>query len=570
MQRQVERDDMPPVVRQQSRLGVANRNRQRREGGAPGDPHSNSAAASAQPLRPLQAQRPIMAQQQQQYDDDDPFAAHAAPSPAATAAQQPFVHPLMAEPLRAPSQFQQQQQQQQEQPQQHQQQYESERDPGLRRIESTLRSTLDRPASTLSSGTKQLPPLGGRPAVPPLRLGDVINKVLGPRALTNPAAAPAASQDHRAAERLRAVVRNMRLHESVNPAASGQAQYPPGVDAEEFARAGAFIDDGASVDYDENDDESIDLGQAASGGGGRGGGAGALPLSTRHAELAQHDDEKRPLSPGQKGPRPPREPLPTSRLPIQPEDLARRPEELLDSLHGARDGGGGGGGGPARREDLMHFRVNQAANGGGISNTTGGLGGAAAATSSLGSTAGPGAAAGTKDAASLADSSGWRITGPFGASQRGQIDAFVESKTTGEFIRVRKAPTEGAGSLDHGGRGGDAARNVHNLSDFDAQIDTIIDHVNGIQAFLNSFWLLVSGLLVGVCLLQVYMGPSITAPTLRVRFFPMLREVEAEERLMTDFRLLTYACPRGLLPYPTSSASFCLRFCFCSHSDQSI
>jgi hypothetical protein len=337
----------------------------------------------------------------------------------------------MSEPFRPPQTYAQQQQQQlhQQQQQQLQEQKHTERDPNMQRIESTLRDTLTRDPSTFqSSQGKQLPPLS-RPAVPPLKLGDVINRVLGPRALTNPAAAPARTEQTKMD--LREKVAKMRLHESINPAAAHAGDPMAGLEAD---KAG-YLDDGVTIEYDENDDEDA-------------------PAGIDDASTAS--EEKRPLSPGKKI-------LPTSRLPIDPDDLARKPDELREA--------------PVSREELMHFRRNPA-NLGGIS---------AAPLGSLSNTHQPSA----PDAKGVLRSNVVQ-------------EAFVESKTTGEFIRVRQAPLEDGESASDAH---DPARhNIHNIHEFDHQIDTIIDSVNSIQGHLSAFWLLISGLLVGSCLLQVYLG----------------------------------------------------------------
>ena len=578
LDREVEREGIPPVLaRQPSRLSVATRNKQRRgadgantptAGATPVGPNVAAPAAASSPmpasLRALAQQKPP--QRQSGVEDDDPFAAHASPQQS-----QPFVHPLMAEPIGGPSQAHLQRQQARQE--QLQQQYYSggaaggpgasaatgaaaaDRDPNLRRIESSLRNTLDRPPSTMA-GAKQLPPLGGRPVVPPLKLGDVINKVLGPargNALLSNAAASSQQQqqqqqsqqsqaaaDAQSQDQLRGLVRGLRLHESVNPALVPSAAVAA-MDAAELARVGAFLvsdpQSEAALPYDENDEDDED----------------DVPAAQQQA-----DEERRPLSPPKQaggGGGGLKKDLPTSRLAIDRDDLARRPEELVDSA---------GATAIARRDELMQFRVNNAyasaaaaptsaimsagatgaAGGGGVgapsvSNTMNGGGGSGGGgivtsmegTSASASAAGLGESRGrTSLGASLRSAFGLGMGGGGGggssaptaasraaaaAAAASSAESFVESKTTGEFIRVRGAASgDGSGMGLDGVSNGGAGRgsvNPHNIADFDVHIDTIIDRVDQIQGVLNAAWLLLSGLLVGACLIQVYL--SQTPPT---------------------------------------------------------
>lgn len=486
---QVQSEGIPPVTRQPSRLGAKARRNETGAGagGAAGGglaplqrtPSTGMPESLRQLSRPGLPQRPgsLAPQRRSRDDDDDPFAVHSQPQQQPQ--QQPFVHPLMAEPLRGPSQAQRdrdQQQQQQYYSQPSASDMQRERDPEMRRIESTLRNTL----GSTGGGGQQLPPLGaGRPVVPPLKLGEVINKVLGPRALTNPSGAPAltAAQEAQRDQELRGLVRQKKLHESVNPAVASSAAVAA-MDAAELQRVGAFLDDGgAPLDYDENDEDD--------------------PAHPHHNDGMA---ERRPLSP--------KKDLPISRLPIDRDDLARRPEDLVDAA-------------AQRREELMHFRINQqyasnaaaaagapvgATSGGGalapsVSNTMGGpaldqsrgrLSLGASLRNALGGATSPTNASATTAAA----------VDPRAAPAPPMQESYVESKTTGEFIRVRQAPgMDGLGEA----RGNSGGENKHNIADFDAQIDTIIDSVNGIQTGLSAFWLMVSGVLVGACLLQVYL-----------------------------------------------------------------
>jgi hypothetical protein len=186
----------------------------------------------------------------------------------------------------------------------------------------------------------------------------------------------------------------------------------------------------------------------------------------------------------------------TSRVPIDADDLARRAEELVEG------GGAGAGLHPAatrNKEELMHFRIHAAGPGQQLGSTMGMGASVSNATQHM-----PGASpSGAAPAATAALAASTR------PSNRASADTFVESKTTGEFIRVR--PSQAA-QLD-GDMAAEQVRarayaeahaNKHNIADFDASIDGIIDSVNSIQAGLSAFWLCVTGLLVGACLLQVY------------------------------------------------------------------
>jgi hypothetical protein len=282
--------------------------------------------------------------------------------------------------------------------------------------------------------------------------------VLGPRALTNPSQSPAnTGQDPAAEAALRDLVRQKRLHESVAPSAQSSPALMD-VDAAQLARIEGFTDPRDEPGYDENDEESFDL--------RAGGGPSIMPRSSYGGQDygAGSDGERVPLSPQRK------KDLPTSRVPIEPNDLARRPEELIDTLASS-----------SGRRDEMHLKVSAPAAqnlGASISNT------------------GP-----PTSSASLAEVSKAQSFVPLKSAP--QADAFVESKTTGEFLRVSRAPqADGEFGLD--GEVDPMAENKHDLPHFEREIDGIIDHVNGIQSFLSGVWLLFTGLLVGACLMQVY------------------------------------------------------------------
>jgi hypothetical protein len=464
---QVERDGIPPLQQLQppsvQRPAVTRlSSKQRRQMNQPTSPTYDDAdqqqqqpasAQPAQPYRPMMPQRPLiprldMPRQPQQQQEDDPFAVHQPSYQQQQQQQQPFVHPLMSEPLGRPQSYAEQQQQYARQQsmynQQPQQSYPASSYPAssgdpqeMQRIQNTLRDTLNRDPSLYSQQNRsQLPPLS-RPAIPPLKLGDAVQKVLGPKSLIT-ASQPPAEQNKIQAD-LRDKVARMKLHESINPAAAHSGDPMAGLEADKAQ----YLSAGATIEYDENDEDDVLDRQAVQHGD----------------EQFIAEQERRPLSPGKKQ-------LPTSRLPIDEDDLARRPDELRGQL--------------VSREELMHFRRNQAL----ASQITGG----SAASISNAPTGAPGSST-------------------LESSQRKKEpvlqETFVESKTTGEFIRVRQAPLEDGQALADAHHAANA--NVHNIHDFDAAIDTIVDSVNTVQSHLSSFWLMISGLLVGACLLQVYM-----------------------------------------------------------------
>lgn len=426
-----------------SRLGSKQRNRQIQ---AQQPINANEPAESGQYQSALsQASRPIIprlhfqsSQQSQQQqplsrpgdpDSDDPFAYHAQPHVSPQPSQQPFVHPLMAD---------QAQNQQPHHPYNPPSTTGGTRDPSLQRIENALRDNLSREPRAFtftpmnSNSSKQLPPLS-RPSVPPLKLGDVIHQVLGPRALTNPAAAPAVSEANKA--ELRDKVARMKLHENVNPAVAGQADVLAGLEPD---RAN-FIDTGVHIGYDENDEDEPE-------------------------SFDESKEERRPLSP--------KKALPTSNLPIDSDDLVRRPDELREAH--------------IDREELMHFRRNQAT---------------ANAANSITSSAAIPPTGKANLASTLSSPLDANSNKSAGVKRDSLQETYVESKTTGEFIRVRQSSNEQGLAADERRTG-----NIHNIQDFDAAVDTIIDSVNNIQGWLSAFWLMISGLLVGACLIQVYLG----------------------------------------------------------------
>jgi len=312
----------------------------------------------------------------------------------------------------------------------------------------------------------------------------------------------------------------MRLHESIVQAESAAKQ-----DAQARAERAALaqlkreeyvVGEGGMVEYDENDDEVEDAEAAAA--------ASASAASTA-------------ASPSTLSPLPQISPrrsaahvvgvdpnLPTSRIPIAPEDLARRPEDILEQHPGIGIGMGGRMGMEMQQseaERILHFRRNIAERSGG-----GGAPTMAASVTNTGdmgaSMHGPAAATGTF-AAGVGGGGGWGGV----SSSSGPTDTFVESKTTGEFIRVRGGRSTRDGTIDPrileanlemdlGSPGMDpsttttatSSAHAHRsaLEEYEAGMDgVLLRRVDQIQAGLSGVGLMMAGLVAGACLLQVYL-----------------------------------------------------------------
>ena len=78
-----------------------------------------------------------------------------------------------------------------------------------------------------------------------------------------------------------------------------------------------------------------------------------------------------------------------------------------------------------------------------------------------------------------------------------QTDTYVESKVTGEFVKVKHfIPEEHTIATDTSRYSG---------REYDNDVERVVDGVNHVQGILHAFFLLCSGLVVGVAILQVYL-----------------------------------------------------------------